>query len=223
MQKCLTMTILLLGATGRTGKWILQDALERGHTVQVLVRDRKKIGQTGGRLIVFEGLPTDTGALEQAAQGCEAVISALNISRTSDFPWSKLRTPPELLSDTMRVLIPVCEKQFIGRIIICSAWGVAETRQEIPGWFRWFIDHSNIGAAYTDHERQEKLLQQSSLDWTIVRPTGLTNSRKEKQVRISINGHPKPALTISRLNLARFMVAQLETRGYVRQAITVSQ
>ncbi|MEO0331023.1 MAG: hypothetical protein AAF223_04960, partial [Bacteroidota bacterium] len=46
-------------------------------------------------------------------------------------------------------------------------WGVADSINDIPKWFRWFIDNSNIGVAYQDHERQEKILSKSSLDWTI--------------------------------------------------------
>lgn len=216
------MKILLLGATGRTGKWILQEALAQGHTVHALVRNRNKIDTTHERLIIFEGLPTDKDSLQKAVDGCEAVISALNISRVSDFPWSGLRTPLQFLSDTMRVLIPACENASVHRIIVCSAWGVAETRKDIPAWFRWLIDHSNIGPAYADHERQEKLLQNSSLEWTIVRPAGLVNGRKDKPVIASIDNHPRPGLIISRKNLARFMTDQLVSRSYIRTAIVVS-
>lgn len=214
------MTILLLGATGRTGKWILQEALKQGHEVHALVRDKTKLSMVHERLIVFEGLPTDAAIVKQALNGCEAVISALNISRVSDFPWSKLRTPMHLLSDTMRLLIPLCEQLSVQRVIVCSAWGVAETRKDIPGWFRWFIDHSNIGPAYADHERQEQLLRDSSLEWTVVRPTGLTNSKAEKKVVARLEGKPK--LVISRQNLARFMVAALQHTDHIRKVVTVS-
>ena len=43
------------------------------------------------------------------------------------------------------------------RLVLTSAWGAGETAAEIPGWFRWFIQNSNIGPAYRDHERQEAL------------------------------------------------------------------
>jgi uncharacterized protein YbjT (DUF2867 family) len=216
------MTVLVLGATGRLGKWILEEALQQGHRVHALVRNREKLSTKHERLSVFEGLPTDAVALWHAINGCEAVISALNISRVSDFPWANLRTPPYLLSETMRALIPLCENLSIHRVITCSAWGVAETKKDIPGWFRWFIDHSNIGPAYADHERQEKLLQASTLDWTSVRPTGLTNSKKEKPVVVSINNSPRPGLTISRKTLAYFMVTELSNSAHFQQSLTVS-
>lgn len=217
------MTILLLGATGRTGKWLLAHLLEQGYTVHVLVRDKSRLESDSPLLHIFEGVPTDEKAMRSALQGCDAVISALNISRHSDFPWSKLRTPLYLLSDTMKLLLSLCEELSVTRIIIISAWGVAETRAHIPGWFRWFIDNSNIGPAYADHERQEKLLMQSAITWTSVRPVGLTNSTKEKPVRTSSNNHPKPSLTISRKALAGFIVDELEKKAFLQQAVVVFQ
>lgn len=217
------MTILLLGATGRTGKWLLTRSLELGYTVHVLVRDKNKLAVNSPHLHVFEGTPTDGVALRAALDGCDAVVSALNISRHSDFPWSKLRTPVRFLSDTMSLLVGLCRELSVTRILIVSAWGVADTRPDIPGWFRWFIDHSNIGPAYADHERQEKILMESALEWTSIRPVGLTNSLKEKPVRTSANNHPKPSLTISRKGLADFMVAELEQKKFLRQAAVVFQ
>jgi putative NADH-flavin reductase len=216
------MRILLLGATGRTGRYILQQALQRGHYVHVLVRDRQKIKTTHERLIVFEGTPADSDALSKAMRSCDAVISALNISRHTDWPWSALRTPRDFLSTVMRLIIERMQVLGISRFIFTSAWGVAETKKDIPAWFRWFIDHSNVKYPYVDHAKQEELVWQSSLEWTGVRAAGLTNSRKKKPVIVSFNNSPAPRLTISRSNLACFMLDVLEKNLYVRQLPVVS-
>jgi len=216
------MRILILGATGRTGKHLLDLALGRGHSVNVLVRDKNKLPRLSDRLKVFVGIPTDPGILEEAMTGCEAVLSSLNISRHSDFPWAKLRTPKDLLSATMKNIIAIAGKLGIKRIIVLSAWGVNETKKEIPGWFRWAIDHSNIKYPYLDHGVQEDLLKATDLDWTIVRPSGLNNSRKEKKIKVSFNAVPKPGYLISRKNVAGFLMDILETKSYIRQAPTIS-
>lgn len=78
--------ILLLGATGRTGERLLHEALAEEYRVTILVRDRRKIGVSLGKLTVIESATLDTDSLQQAILGCDAVISTLNISRTSDFP-----------------------------------------------------------------------------------------------------------------------------------------
>jgi putative NADH-flavin reductase len=217
------MRILLLGATGRTGKLLLEQALQRSHTVNVLVRDKNKINGNDHRVTVFEGSPLDKSALENAMKGCEGILSALNISRTSDWPWAKLRSPKDLLSSVMKSIIEVATKQNINRIIFTSAWGVAETKKDIPGWFRWFIDNSNIRYPYLDHERQEDLLKETSLRWTSVRLAGLTNSKKKKEVIVSINNNPKPHLMIGRRNVATFMLDVLEKNLYVRETVAVSE
>ena len=109
------------------------------------------------------------------------------------------------------------------RIIFTSAWGAAETRKDIPGWFRWFIEHSNIKYPYDDHARQEELIKQTSLQWTSVRPVGLTNSNNTKEIIVTINNHPKPRLTISRRHVAAFMLDVLEKNLYVGEMMVVSE
>ncbi|QJD81161.1 NAD(P)-dependent oxidoreductase [Spirosoma rhododendri] len=217
------MRVFILGATGRTGKQLLTVALAQGYQVTVLVRDRQKIGISSGRLTVIESPALDADSLQRAVVGCDAVISTLNISRTSDFPWAPLRTPPTFLSDLLTRLLPICEEQNVRRLIVVTAWGTNETKKDIPFWFRWLIDYSNIGVAYRDHERQEKLLRQSNLDWTIIRPVGLTNGESLKPVIETIDNQPKPNLTISRRNVARFMLDVLRNNQYVRQAVTISE
>lgn len=217
------MRILILGATGRTGRLILEEALDRGHEVTVLARDAGKIKSASPLLNVLEGTPADPTSLSQAMNNCEAILSALNISRVNDFPWSRLRTPKDFLSTVMSNIIEISPRHRIRRVIFTSAWGAAETRKDIPGWFRWFIEHSNIRYPYDDHARQEELVSKSSLDWTAVRPAGLINSKKKKEIIVSINNHPRPHIIISRYNVARFMLDVLEQGLYVGEKVVISQ
>ena len=148
--------ILILGATGRTGKELLQQALDRGYQANVLVRDCKKITLEHERLRVFEGdtrIPKD---LDFAIENCQAVISCLNISRNSDFPWSPLRTPEDFLSMTMKSLINVCQDHKLSRLIFTSAWGVGDSRPFIPSWFAWLIDNSKLKTEQLQRYQQLK-------------------------------------------------------------------
>lgn len=216
------MKILLLGATGRTGKLILAEALRQGYEINCLVREPKKIKENSEILNIFKGSPEQISELENAIKGCDGIISALNISRKSDFPWSKLRTPKTFLSDTMKNIISLTKKNKINRIVVCSAWGVAETEKEIPFWFNWFIKNSNIGITYKDHERQESLLKSSNLSWTIIRPSGLINSKKEQQIIESYGNEPKPKITISRKSVAKFMVNTLSNEKLIGRTPVIS-
>ena len=216
------MKVLLLGATGRTGELILEELLQRGYTVRALVRDENKMKVTSSALAVFESSTLDEQTLNAAMQGCEAIISALNISRNRDFPWSALRTPKDFLSETIKKVILAASQNQIKRVIIISAWGVSETRADIPWWFKWIIDYSNIRFAYQDHELQEQLLKETDLNWTAIRPAGLTNSSSVKPVKVSINNSPKPSLLIGRKSVANFTVNVLEQEMYIRQALVIS-
>lgn len=217
------MRILILGATGRTGKWMLQETLSHGYEVNCLVRQPEAIKAHHQNLKLFKGTPVNIADLKSALDGCEGIISVLNISRTSDFPWSKLRTPPTFLSEVMKNIRLLAEKNELKRIIVCSAWEVAETEKDLPVWFRWLVKNSTIGVAYRDHERQENELRQSDLNWTIVRPTGLTNFKKEKQVIESYKNKPKPTLMISRKNLAKYMVNALKRDELIGKSPVVSE
>lgn len=215
-------TILILGSTGRTGKWLLYEALNRGYSVNVLVRDKSKV-PSHTQLSIFEGNTTNKHDLMNAAEGCEIVLSALNISRNSDFPWAKLRASESFLSETMQSLIEIGGSGKLKKVIFTSAWGANETKKDIPWWFRWLIDNSNIGVAYQDHERQEKLLDNTRLNFTAVRPVGLTNSLVTQKVRVTLeNNTPTPNLTISRLTTAKFMLDCLEQNLYNRQKPIIS-
>jgi putative NADH-flavin reductase len=214
--------LLILGSTGRTGKYLLEDALARGFEVNVLVRNVQKITITTEKLRIFEGTPSNKEDLAKALQGCTHVLSALNISRNSDFPWADLRTPKDFLEKTIQNLIDLSETNPLENVMVISAWGVAETRKDVPFWFRWMIDFTNVKYGYLGHEDQERLLKNSDLNWTIVRPVILTNNKIIKLVLVSLDNNPKPNYLISRVNVANFMVDIFEKSLYVKQTPTIS-
>lgn len=215
--------ILLLGASGRTGKHILNQALERGFDVNIVVRDASKIKTKSAQLTIFEGTPSDAAILKIAVQNCDFVISALNISRNSDFPWAALRTEKNFLSGVVSNLIQIFKSNPIKHLIIISAWGVHETKKDIPFWFRWTIDVSNIRFGYLEHENQETILEVSSINWTSVRPAGLTNFEADKEVLVSFDNKPKPNLLISRKNVAKFILDILGDTSYFGKTPAISE
>lgn len=219
----LPKSILLLGATGRTGKEVLDIALSRKYLVHALLRDRDKIIPFRNQnLKVLQGDTRDPADISKTMKGVGAFISCLNISRKSDFPWSDLRTPPSFLSETMKDIIDGAKQSGVNRLIFTSAWCVAESRPFIPSWFAWLIDNSNISAAYLEHEWQEALVKASNMDWTIVRPVGLIDSSCGRPTRVFLQNEAKPSLTISRRNTALFLLDTLEQRRYIRQIPVIS-
>jgi putative NADH-flavin reductase len=217
------MHILILGATGRTGRVLLREALKRGHRVTILISHRGALKIKSESVEVYEGTPLNKFTLAEAMRGCDAILSTLNISRVSDSPWAKLRTSKDFLSSSMKHIIDAATENEIKRVIITTAWGVAETRKDIPFWFRWLIDHSNIQYQHLDHEKQEVLLRASNLNWTIVRPVGFNDSEKAREIKVSFNNNPKPSVTISRRNVALFMLDALEKNLHIREYPVISE
>lgn len=127
------------------------------------------------------------------------------------------------MSDVVKKLTPICEEKKIKRLLVCSAWGVAETKKDIPFWFRWLINYSNIGIAYKDHQRQEKIIERSNLNWTIIRPSGLTNFSKPENVKESFNNTPKPSLTLSRKTLAKYLVNGITNNELIHKKVAISK
>ncbi|HME51760.1 MAG TPA: SDR family oxidoreductase [Candidatus Lokiarchaeia archaeon] len=217
------MKIAILGGSGRTGLLVIKEGLERGHELFALVRKPGKIDVQSEHLHLIEGVPTSLDNVRETLKGTEAVVIALNINRKSDLPWAKLTSPEDLISASVKNAIRVMQEEGITRIVSISAYGVGDTRASINSLGRLFLFHTNIKYAYVDHERQEKLISASDLDWIILRPTFLKSGEAVKEIRVSINGQPKPRGSISRRNLARFILNCVETGNYSRQFLTLSE
>jgi uncharacterized protein YbjT (DUF2867 family) len=217
------MKIFILGASGRTGKHIVAKALENGHSVHALVRDTNKLKIIHPDLKIFEGSSLKPEDIRQGLKGCQAAVSCLNISRKSDFPWARLVAPPDLLSSSLKNLAMAMSAEGINRVIIMTAAGAGDSWNQMPWWFKGLIKSSNIWVTYQDHGKQEKLMEESGLAWTIVRPVGLNDKMDEENIIASIDGNPTPGFAISRLAVAAFIVNELTDNKYLMKKPVLSQ
>lgn len=217
------MNILVVGSTGRTGRHLVAEALRRGHKVKALARSATKLEPLADDLEIRLGTPYEPADVSDAVQGVDAVLSSLNISRRSDFPWSRVTSPKDLISRSTRNIVAAMEAEQVSRIVVVSASGVGDSAVDLPAVFRWLIRASNIKYAYLEHEGQEELLRQSSLRWTAVRPSALSDKDRGKEVQASFEGVPKPGASISRANVARFMLRAVEEGLHVGAAPTISE
>jgi uncharacterized protein YbjT (DUF2867 family) len=215
-EKSNHMKILVLGATGRTGKLFAQLATAKNHQVTAIIRNKKDA--TLPKVNYIEGLPTDEQLLTRALQGMDAVVVSLNISRTSDSPFAKVVSPLTLISDSVRAVISAMEKNNVKRIVSISASGVGDSWNDMFLVVRWLIRYSNIWKAYEDHDRQEQILRQSALDWTIVRPVMLND--KDVNEYTAVVGKPTGG-NVSRKGVAKFILDSLESEKYVKDVVTL--
>jgi putative NADH-flavin reductase len=203
------MKVLVLGATGGTGRLIVHDALQKGHSVVALVRSKARASDLPGADII-EGDVRDQGALMRALNGCDAVVSSLG---TGISPLSEV----SLLTEATQALVPAMKRSDVHRLICISALGVGDSQGHGGFVFDRLFMPLLLRHAYKDKGRQEAAIRASSLDWVIVRPGMLVNGPAHGTVRAigdlaSVHGGK-----VSRADVARFVVEQLVTDTWLKQ------
>lgn len=215
--------ILLLGATGRTGRLALEYALSQGLEVTVLVRRPAAITVQPDQFTVIEGSPLNADDVKKALVGCDAVVSALNNNRTSDNPWAKRLSPSLFMTHSIRTCLAVMKEQGMRRIVVLSSVGVNDSFDDAVFFMRWLIRNTNLQYTFQDHDAQESELRRSGVDWTAVRAALLSNGKKLKSLIASYYNEPKPAMMISRLHTAHYLIDCLNDQTTFRKAPTISE
>jgi uncharacterized protein YbjT (DUF2867 family) len=193
------MKILVLGATGGTGRLIVADAVAKGHAVVALVRSAPAADLPGAKLI--EGDARDESTLGRALDGCDAVVSALGTGMG-------LRKV-SLLTEATHALVPAMTRSGAGRLVCISALGVGNSRGHGGFVFDRIFQPLLLSQAYKDKDRQEAAIRASSLDWVIVRPAMLTDDPARGKVRAVADLAGVKGGKVARADVARFVVDQL--------------
>ena len=162
------MKVLLLGATGGTGREIVRRAVAEGHSVVALVRSILKANDLTGATLV-EGDARDEAALASALEGCSGVISSLG---TPMSPFSEVT----LLSTATRSIVNVMTQKKIRRLVCITGLGAGDSRGHGGFVFDKFILPLLLRKVYEDKNRQEDVNRTSSLDWVLVRPMVLNDN-----------------------------------------------
>jgi len=205
--------ITVFGSTGGTGLEILHQALDRGHQVVAYARDPSKIAIANPRLAVVQGDILNEEQVLQAASGVDAAISALGV---------RLGEPPRTVrSEGTGNIVRALAALKVHRLVSVSTIGVSETIPRLS-WVGRFLLPRIIGAErLREAERQEELIRQSDLDWTILRPPRLVNDEGRGHYRIGANLHTGMNSKISRSDLARALLDQLESSEFLRRCPSV--
>ncbi len=143
---------------------MLEQAATRGHHVRALVRNPGAVRAPAG-VELIQGTPSNIDDVRKAAQGSEAVITALNNSRASDNPWAKPVSPPMFMTDVTRDVLTVMGEQDIRRIVVTSG---ADPAQLNPV-FKALIRVSNLKAVNDDHQGVDRVVRASDRHWTLAK------------------------------------------------------
>lgn len=198
--------ILVLGATGPTGRLIVSQALARGYEVTALVRSPEKAADIKGvRLVV--GDARDEKTMRQAVTGQDAVISALG---TPASPFKQVT----LLSSATRALVNAMKTEQVSRLIAITGLGAGDSAGHGGFLFDKVIFPLLLRNVYADKNRQEAVVRESGLDWTIIRPTVLNKKAGRGNVRALTDLSGLHGGTIAREDVAKFVLDQVRSDAW---------
>ena len=205
------MRILVIGATGGTGREVVTQALEQGHEVTALARNPSKVKTTHERLRVVRGDVLDEATLREATRGQDAVVCALGHKR-----WLG---PSDTLSRGTRNVVNAMRANGVRRLVVETALGVGDSVGRLGLYYTLFTIPVILPFYWYDKGRQERVVRNSDLEWVIVRPAHLTNGRRRGTYKHGLKvGNFIWSTSVSRADTAEFMLRQLGDTPYLRQA-----
>jgi len=203
--------VLVIGASGGIGRETLSAALDAGHRVRAFSRSANEIDLENSYLEKHSGDAMNEAGIDAALDGIDVVVQTLGIGA------DELFKSVNLFSESTRILIAAMQRRNVRRLIVVTGFGAGDSReaigclQRIP--FRLFL-----GRAYNDKDVQERLIKESGLDWTIVRPGILTKGARTGRYRVLVEPSQWRNGVISRADVADFIVRSIDDDGRAQQA-----
>jgi len=206
--------VLIVGATGGTGRQLLAQALKRGYVVTALVRTPGKLSIEDPHLTVVQGDVLDRSTVEKAVRGQDAVISALGHKR--------FFVPTRILSEGTRNILSAMETHGVRRFVCETSLGIGDSVGRMGLYYTLFVTPVILPLYFWDKTRQERLIAASNLEWVIVRPAVLTNAKMRGTHRCGRRiGSYLWTARIARGDVANFMLKQLTDNSHLGTAVGV--
>jgi putative NADH-flavin reductase len=203
------MRFTILGATGGIGRLLLPLALDHGHEITAFARAPEKIHGTSSRLRVLGGNLYDPDQMAGAIHGSDVVLSAFG-------PTTLRRTHQR--RDFGRALVKAMRSAGVKRFIhVSSAFVFGE-----GGMIYSIMSNTLFRNVTLDHRDGDKEMSQPDLEWTILRPPRLLDGPAIGNLRVVAGHLPKRAMTISRADVAGFMLQEAITPNYIHQFVGLS-
>jgi putative NADH-flavin reductase len=206
------MKVVIFGANGKTGTLITEQALAKGCQVTAYIRRAGSLTLQHPNLKMIVGNINESVKLKEAIAGSDTVISALGGGSLS-------RHSTEIIAGIDQIVTQM-EQEGVKRFIYLSSLGAGDSRYLMSILIRFFIAYIMLRVPLANHTINEQRIAKSKLQWTIVRPAGLTNGPKTGRLK---HGTEKKILKggpqISRANVAAFLLEQLSDTRYINSAV----
>ncbi|MEU1388220.1 MULTISPECIES: NAD(P)H-binding protein [unclassified Nonomuraea] len=201
------MRITVFGATGRTGHLLVRQALDAGHTVTAYARNPQRLTIEHPNLAVVAGQLDDDAAVLAAVQDADGVIEGVGA-----------------VSDGTRRIVAAIGKSAVRRLVVVSTCSVADPQDRPDARFKALVQFVKTAAptAYQEVRRAAEIVRASDVDWTLVRVAKLNNKNATGKIKVGHYGHGIVGLSITRADMATFLLDQVADLTYLRQAPAIS-
>ncbi|MFI0940662.1 NAD(P)-dependent oxidoreductase [Streptomyces sp. NPDC021020] len=201
------MRITLFGATGRMGQLLTQLALDAGHDVTAYARNPAKLRITHPRLSVVAGQLDDDAAISDAVRGADAVIEGVGSE-----------------SAATRRIIAAMGSAGVKRLVVVSTCSVPDPDDLPDAKFKALVRFVKTAAPhpYAEVRAAAEAVRASALDWTLVRVAKLNDKPARGDVKVGNYGHGVVGLSLTRADMAAFLLSQVSDDTYVRRAPAIS-
>ena len=201
------MNLVVLGATGRTGRLVVEQALAAGHTVTALVRSPEKLAVRNPNLNVVAGQATDPSAVARVLDRADALISTLGGGGS-------------VISDSTRAIVEAAHKAGVSRVILLSSFLVERDRLH-PA--TRLLTGLAMGSMIKDKSAGEKALRESDLDWTIVYASFLSDGPAGGQVAVlTETGRWNLSHRIARADVAAWLLRAATSPETSRRTVSIT-
>ncbi|MBS3750590.1 MAG: SDR family oxidoreductase [Anaerolineales bacterium] len=208
------MNLTIFGSTGRTGQYIVKQALERGHQVTAHTRSPDKLDLDDNNLQIVEGDIRKADSVQDAVEGADAVISALGPTKNK---------PVFAISEGTEHILDAMDSHGVERLIASAGAGVGYPKDDsglldrvmsllLKLFSKWI---------YEDMKRTVEIIRSSDVRWTVVRAPMLTDDEPKGEVKAGYVGKGVGA-RITRADMARFMLDQVNSDQFVQDAPAIS-
>jgi putative NADH-flavin reductase len=210
------MQLTIFGASGQTGRHLVEQALHAGHHLTAVVRDPARLPIRHDRLQVVTADVVDPAAIQPAVAGADAVASALG-------PRS-YRQASSILSAGTASILQAMRATGTSRLVVVSAAPVASDDHGTTLPYRLLVGpllRALLRRAYADMASMEQTTTRSGTDWTILRPPRLTNGPRTGTWRQAKDTNLRRGYRISRADLAEAILASLDDPDTVKATIAI--
>ena len=208
------MNVIVFGATGTVGRLAVSELLAAGHAVTAFARHPEKLELDHPQLSLHAGDALNAADVSAAVKGQNAVLVVLGAGASRR---SRIRS-----EGTLNV-IRAMQAHGPRRLVVQSTLGARDSWGTLNFWWKRVMFGLLLAPVFRDHELQERLVEASGLDWTIVRPGAFTDAPTRRpvieDVAATANGLD---LKIRRSDLARFLSRQVAERTYLHRAVGLS-